>query len=123
VTQENGGGVLYGGAWLPRLAQPAAFGGFVRPAATAGASAKLTFSGRAVGVVMPLAATLGTARVCLYRGAAPLACQAVDLSPATGLGPRRLVFARGGLDPALSHRIEVTDLAGRIELDGIAVLR
>ena len=123
VAQENSVGMAYTGAWLPRLAQPTAFGGFVRPTVAAGATARRAFAGRSVAVVMPRAATLGTARVCLYQGAASLGCQAIDLSPATGLGPRRVVYSRSGLNPAVAHRIDVTDLAGRIELDAIAVLR
>jgi len=33
------------------------------------------------------------------------------------------VFARNGLSPTLRHRVEVTDASGRVELDGLVVLR
>lgn len=66
---------------------------------------------------------LGTARVCLFRGATQLACSAVDQSPRSGLGPRQAVFVRNGLSPTQRHRVEVTDVSGRVELDGVVILR
>ncbi len=72
---------------------------------------------------MPTASHLGTARVCLFRGAKQLACSAVDQSPRSGLGQRKAVFTRNGLPPTQRHRVEVTDVSGRVELDGVAVLR
>jgi hypothetical protein len=49
----------------------------------------------------------------------------VDLSPAdAGLyGPRKLVWARNGLDRGVRHEVELTVVGGRADLDAIVVLR
>jgi len=73
-------------------------------------------------VVLPRAANLGTARVCLFRGSTPLACANVDQSPRSGLGQRKAVFVRNGLSPTQTHRID-TRSVGRVELDGIVALK
>lgn len=73
-------------------------------------------------MVLPRAANLGTARVCLFRGSTPLACANVDQSPRSGLGQRKAVFVRNGLSPTQTHRID-TRSVGRVELDGIVALK
>jgi bacillolysin len=120
LAQENDPAITYTGTWLARLARATASGGFVRPTTTAGAKASMTFSARRnVGVVMPKDAALGTAKVCLFQGATQIVCQTIDLSPGSGLGPRRLVFVRNGLNAGLSYRVEVSAVSGRTELDAI----
>jgi hypothetical protein len=127
VRQENSvapAAVTYSTApaWLARTARSSASGGFVRPATTANAKASSTFTGaRNVGVVMEKAATFGTVKVCRFQGTTALPCSTIDLSPASGLGPRKLVYTRGALNPALSYRVEVSDVSGRIELDAIVL--
>jgi hypothetical protein len=114
--------VTYTGTWLTRLARSSASGGFVRPTTTANAKASSTFTGaRSVGVVMEKAATFGVAKVCLFQGTTALPCSTIDVSPTSGLGPRKLVYTRAALNPALSYRVEVSDVSGRIELDAIVL--
>ena len=123
VAQENASGNVFTGTWLTRLAQATAYGGFVRPTTTANAKVTRTFTGRRnVAVVMPKAATMGNVSVCLFQGATQVICQSsIDLSPSSGKGPRRVVFMRSVLNPALSYRVEVTALSGRAELDAIVL--
>jgi hypothetical protein len=62
LTQQNSTSVKYGGAWA--TASSSAFsGGSLRTASTAGASARLTFSGRAVAWVTALRPDAGQVRV------------------------------------------------------------
>jgi hypothetical protein len=46
----------------------------------------------------------------------------VDLSPSTGLGPRKLVFAANDLNPSVAHKLRVKVLSGRADLDAFVVL-
>jgi len=125
VRQENAASLNYGAGWLARTARATAYGGFLRPTATVNAVVNSPFSGRAVGVVMPLASNLGTAQICLtdLTAGTPAACQAVDLSPSIGTGVRKLVYEEHGLDPSHSYRISVKDLGGRSELDAVVLMQ
>ena len=107
------------------MARANASGGFVRPTTTAGAHATNTFSASDMAVVMPTTSTLGSARICLDDRTAgtTVRCRTVDLSPATGTGPRQLVFAQHGLSAAHTFRLSLRDVSGRIELDAIALLK
>jgi hypothetical protein len=78
-------------------------------------------TGKSAGIVMPLRSTLGTAQICLDPGTASQSCVTVDLSPASGLAPQTLVFARNGLSAA-QHKIQVKVESGRVELDAIATI-
>jgi hypothetical protein len=72
---------------------------------------------------MPRSSDLGVAKVCVFQGSTALARSNVDLSPTTGLGQRKAVFARNGLVPTKTHRLEVSRSSGRIELDGVTALK
>jgi hypothetical protein len=97
----------------------------LRPTETVDSLVSSRFSGRAVGIVMPRASNLGTARICLsdITAGTPAACQAIDLSPPSGTGPRRLVYEAHGLTPSKTYRIAVKDTAERIELDAIVLFQ
>ncbi|MBA3422378.1 MAG: hypothetical protein H0U12_10920 [Thermoleophilaceae bacterium] len=123
ARQESSSLVSYSSGWLSRLARRSAWGAKVRPTTRTGAKARSSFTGRSVAVVMPKARNLGTAKVCLLRGAARRACTTVDQSPRSGLGQRKAVFTRNGLSPTQPHRVEVSDVSGRVELDGVVVLK
>ena len=123
ARQENSAQVSFSSGWLKRLPRRSAWGGAVRPTTHKGARAASSFRGHSVAVVMPKASNVGTARVCLFRGATKLGCDTVDQSPGSGLGRRKAVFARNGLSPTLRHRVEVTGASWRVELDGLVVLR
>jgi hypothetical protein len=70
---------------------------------------------------MPKEAALGTTQVCLFQGAVQVVCQTIDLSPPSGAGPRKLVFTRNALNPALSYRVQAKAVSGRTELDAIVL--
>jgi hypothetical protein len=62
--------------------------------------------------------------VCLTKlSSSTVGCTSVDLSPASGPGARRVVFPRDGLDPTETYKVQVTRTSGRVELDGVVVLR
>jgi Glycosyl hydrolase catalytic core len=110
----------YTGLWLAQP-QTDASGGAVKTSSQPGATAIFTFTAKSAGVVMPLRSNLGTALICLDPGTASQSCATVDLSPASGLGARMLVFARNGL-PSAQHTIRVTVQSGRADLDGLAYI-
>jgi ELWxxDGT repeat protein len=112
----------YAGAWT-RVARSGASGGTVRATSAAGATATLSFKARSVGVVMPRRAGLGTASVCLDPGTSGQSCTTVDLSPAIGLGEKRVVWMRNGLDPATTRKVQVRAVSGTVELDAFVELR
>jgi hypothetical protein len=103
------------------LAQSSAFGGFVRPSNTAGSTATLSFSGRSVGLVVPVRADLGTIEFCLVQGATE-SCGTRVFS-ALGPGPRVMLIVFNGLDPTKSYSVRTRNLSGRIELDAVVVLQ
>jgi len=109
------------GTWR-RSRQRDAAGGAVRYATRRGASATFRFSARDAAVVMPLRRGLGTVRICLDPGVRGSSCSVVHLS-ASRARSRRYVFTRGRLNPSARHRIQVTVLGGRADLDGFALLR
>jgi hypothetical protein len=110
----------YVGTW-GKLSQSDASGGAVKSSSQAGATATFTFTAKSAGVVMPLRSTLGSAQICLDPGTASQSCATVDLSPASGLGARRLVFVRNGLSTA-QHKVRVKVERGRVDLDAIATI-
>ena len=116
--QESSPAIAYSGT-RHGTAESGAFGGQVRSSSQAGAKATLTSTGRNLAVVMPLAPTEGTARICI-DGAY---CLTVDLSPASGLGSRKEVYVRNGLAASTTHKVQVTVLSGRVDLDGFVALR
>ena len=65
VVQDSSGSIVYGGSTWGRLSNPYMSGGTTRYSTRAGASAKLTFTGRGIAVVMPRGPTRGAVRVYL----------------------------------------------------------
>ena len=107
VHQENSTSIVYSSGWLTRLAQSSAFGGFVKPTTTPGATATINFtSTRNAGVVMSLRTDLGKAKICLIDGAAET-CGVRDFSM-LGTQARTIVIGFNGLETAktYSDRVE-----------------
>jgi hypothetical protein len=111
----------WSGSWT-RVASSGASGGYVRTSKTANAKGTFTARGRTLAVVAPLRSDLGSIKVCATRsGTTTASCSSVDLSPASGLGSRRLVHTRA-LNPAYSYRIDVFNTSGRADVDAFVVL-
>ena len=119
LSQESA--ATYTGTWTTE-AQSDASGGSVETSSQVGATATFAFTGKGVGVVMPLRSTLGSVKICLDPGTGSESCASVDLSPASGLGARIIVFARQGLSTAFQHHVKITVLSGRADLDALAVV-
>lgn len=123
VYQERNSAITYSGVWH-QADQATASGGAVKYSTQAGAKATLTSTGRNLGVVMPWSPTRGTVRICLDPGTAAQSCGTVDLSPAPGVSAaRKLVFVRNGRSPTATHKVVVTVLSGRADLDAFVALR
>jgi hypothetical protein len=116
--QETSKAIAYSGTWR-QASRTGAFGGGVHYSSQAGAKATLTSTGRNLAVVAPLTATGASARICV-DGAH---CSNVDLSPSRGRGPRKEVYVRNGLSASNTHRVQVTVLSGRVDLDAFVALR
>jgi hypothetical protein len=118
VTQDVSKLVVYSGRWV-KVNRSTASGGTIRYSKAKGATAKLTFTGRAVAWVAPTGPNLGKARV-LINGRR---VATVDLR---GDGTQRLlVFSRTWVKAAQrTIKIKVLGTAGRprVELDGFVVL-
>jgi subtilisin family serine protease len=114
--QESSSAIAYSGTWK-RTALSGAFGGSVKYTSAASAKATLTSTGRNVAVVMPKRSGLGQAKICV-DGAS---CSTVSLSSSTSK-PRQVVYKRDGLSTA-THKVTVSRVSGRIDLDGFVVLR
>ena len=72
---------------------------------------------------MPLRSTLGSVKICLDPGTTSQSCATVDLSPASGLGARMVVFARNALSSTVQHHVKVSVVSGRADLDAFAGLQ
>jgi Zn-dependent metalloprotease len=120
--QENASAIKYSSGWGARVAQASAYGGFVKPSSIAGATATLGFSGSNVSVIMPARTELGKAKICLLQGSTEDCGGIRDFSMLTPY-PRRIMISWDGLDPTKPYSIQVTNVSGRIELDGIVVLQ
>lgn len=110
--------LTYSGTWRSLL-DTTASGGAVRTSSTPGSKATFTFTGRNVGAVMPTRADLGTVKVCIDG---TVNCSTIDLSPATGLGARKLVFVRNRLTTTVNHVVTVEVVSGRVDLDAFVRL-
>jgi uncharacterized delta-60 repeat protein len=121
LRQENGVGVSYpSGTWKSQ-SMSSASGGAIKYATAKGATARFTFQGRSVAWVAPKNPSRGKAEVWLDG----VKRATVDLrSPTTQ--PRRLVFVKEGLNPSVTHNLEVKVLgtAGRprVDVDAFVVL-
>jgi len=111
AIQENAASLVYGGRWTSQ-ALNAAFGGTLRFANTAGATATVTFTGRSIAWVSLTAANRGQAQVRI-DGGAPVT---VDLYTPTTRG-RWTVFAANGL-AAGTHSMVITVLGTKNAASG-----
>jgi Glycosyl hydrolase catalytic core/Bacterial Ig-like domain len=111
----------YTGTWSTQ-SQSDASGGSVKSSNQAGATATFAFMGKSVGVVMPLHSKRGSVNICLDPGTTRESCATVDLSPASSLGPRMIIFARNGL-ALIQHQVKVTVQSGTADLDGLVTIR
>ncbi|MDP9409832.1 MAG: fibronectin type III domain-containing protein, partial [Actinomycetota bacterium] len=125
ASQERDGAVSYAGAWKPeRLAS--AYGGAVKYATESGAWARLAFRGGSIAWVAPKGPNRGRAEVRLDGRKVAT----VDLY-SQSVQARRTVFARNGLNPSVTHVLEVKALGTkraassgtRVEVDALVVVR
>lgn len=123
--QETSSAIAYSGTWTQQ-ALSGSYGGAVKYATASGATAKLTFTGTTVAWVAPKSSTRGQAEV--YLDGRKVAT--VDLYSSTALS-RRVVYAANGLDPSVSHRLQIKVLGTknasssgtRVDVDAFVVLR
>jgi hypothetical protein len=114
VRESGSSAIVESQGWGTRR-PPYASGGSVRSTARRGATASLTFHGRAVAWLAPVAPGRGRARVSIDGRRAGV----VDLSAARVM--RRIVFASRALERG-EHTIRIERLSGRIDLDALVVL-
>lgn len=123
ALQETSTAVSYSptGTWTQQLLS-GAYGGQVKSASSAGAVARLTFTGRNVAWVAPKSSSSGQAEVLLDGKTVAT----VDLLASRALS-RQVVYATGGLDPSTPHTLEVKVLGTanrpRVDVDAFLVLR
>lgn len=128
--QENStataGKVTYASAWT-RAALSGAYGGYTTSASASGRSATLTFTGgRQVAWVAPKASNRGYAWV--YLDGVKVAT--VSLYSSTTV-PRRVVYAKAGLNPSVTHTLRVyvpgtkqaASTGTRVDVDAFVVVR
>ncbi len=117
LVQESSSAVAYRGTWT-RLVYRYASGGTVRYARAAGASARTTFIGRAVGIVAPVGPSRGTARIYVdgvYRA---------TVSFRASVARSRVVMYSLSFPSPRTHRIELRLIGtGRVDLDAFIVVR
>ena len=117
LAENNSRSVVYGGRWT-RYAYKNASGGSASYATAKGASAKLTFRGRAIAIVAPVGPTRGSARIYVdgvYRGT-------VSFRLSTNRS-RRVVYTTT-LSSLGTHSIQLRLSGnGRIDLDTFVVYR
>jgi hypothetical protein len=102
LLQQSNSAIAYNGAWSTESLTSAS-GGSLKYASVAGNLASLTFSDALnVSWVAPKAADRGKAEVRVDGALA----KAVDLYSST-LQPRKSVFVKNGLNPAVAHTLEV----------------
>jgi uncharacterized delta-60 repeat protein len=119
--QETGTNIAYTGTWKSQSLTSAS-GGTIAYSTVSGATAELAFAGRSVTWVAPKTSNRGQAEVWLDGRKVAT----VDLFSATAQA-RRLVYAANGLDPSVTHTLQVKVLgtAGRprVDVDAFVVLR
>jgi hypothetical protein len=117
----------YTGTWTTSTLT-GAFGGSVKFATAAGATAKLTFSGTSVAFVTTKGPNRGIAQIFIDGATTPTAT--VDLYAATQ-AVRQLVFATNGLSTTTTHTITVrvtgtknaASTSTRVDVDGYVDLK
>ncbi len=126
TSTVSDGKVSYSGTW-GNHSLTSYFGGSVKYAGTKGATASFTFTGgRQVAWVAPKGSNRGYADV--YLDEAKVATINLYTSSAQY---RKVVYAKGGLNPSVTHTLKVyvtgtkpTDSTGtRVDLDGFVVIR
>jgi subtilisin len=117
LVQNSSSATRYVGTWK-RLAYSYASGGSVTYATAAGASARTTFSGRAVAIVGPVGRTRGSARVYIdgvYRG---------TISFRSSVAKSRKVMYTTSFSGVGTHTIQLRLVGnGRVDLDAFVVYR
>jgi hypothetical protein len=114
--------INYQGVWS-RVARTGAYGGSVQTTNAAGATAAYAFTGvTSVGVVMPTRSGLGTVRICLDPGTATESCSGtITLNASPGV-ERLQLWTRSALTTGATHRVVVSRVSGRIDLDAFTLL-
>lgn len=118
--QESSTSITYTGSWT-RVAWSSAFGGYESYASAAGASAKLSFTGRNVTLVSPVFSTAGRAKISV-DGAY---LKTIDLY-ASSLVARVVVLSLSWSSSAahtVTVTVEGTSGRPRIDVDAFAVMR
>jgi bacillopeptidase F len=127
VPSETSTSIAYAGTWTTG-ALSGAFGGSVKSATAAGATAKLTFSGPSAALITTKGPNRGIAQIFIDGSTTPAAT--VDLYSATQ-SVRQMVFATNGLSTTLSHTITIrvtgtkntASTSTRVDVDGFVVLK
>ena len=119
AKQENDAAIAYTGSWS-RNAWASAAGGFQSTAGVAGRTAKLTFTGRNVAWVAPLAGNRGRAYVYVDG----TYVRTVDLYSATTVA-RRVVYSQAVASGTHTVTVYVAGTTGRpwVDVDEFAVIR
>jgi serine protease len=118
--QETSAAITYSSGWA-RYAWSSAYGGYENSSSTAGASARLSFTGRSVAWVAPTATNRGQAYLYVdgaYAGT-------LDLYSASTVA-RKIVFSRSwSFSAAHTLEVRVVGTSGRptIDVDAFVVLR
>jgi subtilisin len=117
LVEDTSKSVAYRGSWV-RISYPRASGGVAHYALAAGASAKVTFDGRAVGFIAPVGPTRGSAKIYwdgVYR---------TTISFKAAKGSSRLVMYSIGSATLGSHTLEVRLVGnGRVDVDAFVIFR
>jgi subtilisin family serine protease len=117
LVEDRSPSVVFKGSWI-RVLYKYASGGNVSYATAAGASAKLTFTGRAIGFVAPLGPTRGKAKIYwdgVYR---------TTISFYAPKGQSRLVMYSIGSATHGTHSLEVRLVGdGRVDVDAFVTFR
>jgi subtilisin len=117
LAQDRSPSVAYRGTWV-RIAYSGASGGNLTYAVAAGASAKLTFTGRAIGFIAPMGPTRGSAKIYwdgVYR---------TTISFKATKGQSRLVMYSIGSATLGTHTLEVRLVGnGRVDVDAFVTFR
>jgi hypothetical protein len=119
VVEDGSTRITYSGRWT-RATSSDASGGSIRYATASGATATLSFTGRAVAWVAPVGSKLGKAKVFIDGALVTT----IDLKSTTGQA-RRILFSTGwGASGAHSIKIKVLGTSGRprVNLDGFIIL-
>jgi hypothetical protein len=117
LVEDVSKSVAYKGSWIT-IRYPHASGGNAHYAVAAGASATVTFSGRAVGFVAPVGPTRGSAKIYwdgVYR---------TTISFKAPKGQSRLVMYSIGSATAGTHTLEIRLVGnGRVDADAFVTFR